>query len=76
MCGQDIELNYTLEVLRESVSDVNLAQTKTTDYKEVFIVCSNLSENTIYTFRIVVSNNVGFAFSDYKQFCKCIELLV
>ena len=58
-------LNYTLEVKGPS-SDV-LSQSVSPGVENVI---HNLTENTIYSFRLLVSNGVGVVSTNIRQICE------
>ena len=68
-------MNYTLEVKGPSPADV-LVQSFILALTENLVGAGNLSENAVYSFRVLVSNIVGSVSSDRKIFCESFILLV
>ena len=67
-CEQYPVLNYTLEV--KGPSPELLVQLFVSAPRENFVVISSLSENAVYSFRVLVSNSVGVASSTSREFCE------
>jgi hypothetical protein len=68
-CEQYPVLNYSLEILSSSSSDSPVL-IATQDQPWNIDIRGNLSENTAYSFRILVSNSVGVVASSTTHFCK------
>ena len=70
-------MNYTLEVYNSLNREVLASDLETN--AEHFILRGNLSdENTRYTFRVLVANDVGIIPTSYRQICKsfCIVMII
>ena len=67
-------MNYTLEV-NSSLNREILASDLETN-TECFTLSGNLSnENTLYTFRILVANDVVIIPTNYRQICKSFGIV-
>jgi hypothetical protein len=72
-------MNYTLEVNR-SLNQAEILASLTVHVlepnAEYFTLRGNLSnENTLYTFRILVANDVGIVPTSYRPICKSLSIV-
>ena len=65
-------LNYTLEIYASPSDSQVLIATQNKPW--TIDISGNLSENTAYSFRILVSNSVGVVASNRTHFCKLTAL--